>query len=114
MEEVVADMEAVNIDDESDDESGIDEDEEYHSAVELTEDVMLQLKNNDPTVKSINIFFYPEDGEDYFDATTFDWEEDGTRAISENTHLKAVYTNYWPHSDETNIANARAFCNAPG
>ena len=36
MEEVVADMEAVN------DESGIDEDEEYHSAVELTEDVMLQ------------------------------------------------------------------------
>jgi len=41
-DEVVSDMEAINIDDESDDESrGIDEDEEY-SAVELTEDVMLQ------------------------------------------------------------------------
>ena len=44
-DEVVANMEAVNIDDESDDDSSIDEDrEEYHSAVELTEDVMLQLK----------------------------------------------------------------------
>ena len=59
-------VEAVNIDDESD-----DEDEEYHSAVELTEDVMLQLKNHDPAVKSVDIFFYPEDGEDYFDATSF-------------------------------------------
>ena len=117
-DEVVSDMEAINIDDESDDDSrGIDEDEEY-SAVELTEDVMLQLKNNDPTVESVDIFFYQEDGEDYFDATSFNWEEDG-RAISENTHLKKLYTNYWPHDDETNmlwhslyIANAQAFCNA--
>ena len=56
-DEVVADMEAINIDDESDDDSrGIDDEEEY-SAVELTEDVMLQLKNNDSDVKSIDIFF---------------------------------------------------------
>jgi len=79
---------------------------------------IFQLKNNDPHIKSVDIFFYQEDGEDYFDATSFNWEEDG-RAISENTHLKKLYTNYWPHDDETNtlwhslyIANAQAFCNA--
>ena len=27
---------------------------------------MVQLKNNDPTVKKVDIFFYPEDGDDYF------------------------------------------------
>ena len=53
-DEVAAEMAAVNIDDESDDE--IDSDEEYHPAVELTEDVMVQLKNNDPTVTKVDIF----------------------------------------------------------
>ena len=51
-------VEAVNIDDESDDDSrGIDEDEEYHSAVELTEDVMLQLKNNELPSSQLIYFF---------------------------------------------------------
>ena len=97
----------VDVDEDSDDEC----DSEDEDNIELTEDVMVQLKNNDPTITTVDIFFDDDDGV-YFDATTIDWEKDGS-AISDNTHLKAVYTNKWYHyDDETDVANAKAFCRA--
>ena len=97
----------VDVDEDSDDEC----DSEDEDNIELTEDVMVQLKNNDPTITTVDIFFDDDDGV-YFDATTIDWEKDGS-AISDNMHLKAVYTNKWYHyDDETDVANAKAFCRA--
>ena len=97
----------MKVDDEDSDDESDSEDEEN---IELTEDVMVQLKNNDPTVTKVDIFF-DDDVDGIFDARTIDWEKDGS-AISENKHLKAVYTNKWPHDDETDVANAKAFCRA--
>ena len=106
-DDVAAKMAAVNIDDESDDEcNSIHE----YDGNWLTEDVMVQLKNNDPTIKKVEVFFSPDD-DDFFDAAAIDWERDGS-AISENKHLKVLCTKIWNHEIETDTANAKAFCNA--
>ena len=92
-----------------DNESESDDDEDYY---ELDEDIMRRLNNNDPNIDTISVTFSPApDDEDIFDASTFDWEKDGV-AITENTHLKKLYTDDWHHEDETQLANAKAFCNA--
>ena len=89
-----------------DNESESDDDEDYY---ELDEDIMRRLKDNDPDVHNIEVHFSPDD-EDVFDATTLDWEKDGV-AIAENTHLKKLYTDDgWHHEDESQLANAKAFC----
>ena len=100
-------MAVVDASEESDDESESVDDEDY---TELDENVVAQLKNNDSTINHINLFFSPDD-DDIFDATTIDWEKDGC-AISENTHLKSLYSDKWNHEIETDTANAKAFCNA--
>ena len=97
----------MKVDDEDSDDESDSEDEEN---IELTEDVMVQLKNNDPNVTKVNIVC-DDDDDGIFDATTIDWEKDGC-AISENTHLKVLWTNAWQREDETEIANAKAFCRA--
>ena len=97
----------MKVDDEDSDDESDSEDEEN---IELTEDVMVQLKNNDPNVTKVDIVC-DDDDDGIFDATTIDWEKDGC-AISENTHLKVLWTNAWQREDVTEIANAKAFCRA--
>ena len=92
-----------------DDESESDDDEDWN---ELDEDIMRRLKNNDPNIDTVGVTFSPDD-EDVFDATTFDWEKEG-KVIAENTHIKklGIVTGASYHEDETELANANAFCNA--
>ena len=92
-----------------DDESESDDDEDWQ---DLDEDIMRRLKNNDPNIDNINVNFSPDD-EYIFDATTVDWEKEG-KAIAENTHIKklGIVTGISYHEDETQLANAKAFCNA--
>ena len=60
----------------------------------LDVNILNRLKQNDPTIEKLYIRF-EANAENEFDANGINWEQEGSRAISENTHIKSLAVSMW-------------------
>ena len=76
---------SLSLDDDDDDSDYVNKFEEW----ELDEDILNRLKQNDPTIEKLYIRSNAEN-EDDFDANDINWQQEGSKAISKNTHIKSL------------------------
>ena len=79
-----------------------DDEDEFFSNVGFNNEILQRLKQNDPSILGLHIPLRYDENGDYLFINNIDWKKDGD-CISNNTHLKRLYTTYDGSSDDDGI-----------
>jgi len=100
----------------ADDDDDASVDDSNYKEWNLDEDILNRLKQNDPTIKKLNVLFRSDDDsddeEDSYDANEVDWEQEGVSAISANTHIKSLSINIMIQNEADNESNIKVLLRA--